>query len=75
MPFLDGVVRFLYPQHIILSKEKGLYEDDLPDGFEDDDSDVEEDCIDDNYIYLYHSLKNDRTSHMFGNPKSKVGQR
>lgn len=69
MPFLDGAVRFLYPHHVILSKQKGLYEDDIPDGLDDEDSDVEDD--EDDYIYLYHSLKNDRTSHMFGNPKSK----
>ena len=73
MPNLDGSVRFLYPHHIVLSKSKGLYEDDMPDTMEDDDSDVEDDCNEDeDYVYLYHSLKNDRTTHMLGNPRSKV---
>jgi len=72
MPSLDGSVRFLYPQHVTLSKQKGFYEDDMSDGMENDDSDDEEECADDNYIYLYHSLKNDRASHMIGNSKCKV---
>lgn len=74
---MESAVRFVDSHHVILSKGKGLYEDDKLGDVEDDDFDSDEEFCDDNdaeeaSVYVYYSHKNERSSHMLGTAKTKV---
>ena len=66
MPSVDSAIRFRYPSHVILSKQKALYE------INEDERESDEDMEEEDFVYLYHSLKNNRTIHMCGSPKCEV---
>ena len=74
LPTLQSSIRFIHPHHVIISKGKGLYDEEKIE--DDDDSDSEDDFCNDDVeevnVYVYYSHKNERFSHMLGTAKTKV---
>ena len=65
MPTVGMKVRFAFPHHVLIARSE-IKDVEGEDGEEDNDDD-------DQNVFVYHTLKNHRHTHMTGDPQTKVG--
>nr|CAB3265593.1 bifunctional lysine-specific demethylase and histidyl-hydroxylase MINA [Phallusia mammillata] len=75
IPSQKSSIRFLHPDHMLISRGKGLYDDEDPLDEDDEellDCDVNNNLTDnEDEMYIYFSTNNKRENHMRGDPVTK----